>query len=292
MLEGIFKGVDFSGGPKISGDWGSQQGLEMIILHDSYVLLSFSVMALILGSLAMFTCKKGMMVTNVLNRCGKKSNNGLEFFWTVAAMGLLSVVTYLSLAVLYSSKFYASSPSSVTVKVIGHQWYWEYEYVFNLEQISGQVGDANFAPSSFVEVKLSGLCGGEALSSFNAPSVVIIGQLFMWPSSGAPSGGGPGNSESSSSDSSSGSPNGNDGNTGENPSGWFVPESSGSQVDASRAQNNPGGWFVPEPSGNQAQQPSQPTASSEMEGLVNSSSEPDPGMDINNNDYGVGDNNR
>ena len=50
----------------------------------------------------------------------------LETVWTVLPIGFLLFIAFPSLFLLYTIDE-LSSPS-ITVKVLGHQWYWEYEY--------------------------------------------------------------------------------------------------------------------------------------------------------------------
>lgn len=50
----------------------------------------------------------------------------LETVWTIAPIAILLLIAFPSLYILYVIEE-ISSPS-LTVKVIGHQWYWEYEY--------------------------------------------------------------------------------------------------------------------------------------------------------------------
>lgn len=50
----------------------------------------------------------------------------LETIWTVVPMFILMFIAFPSLYLLYLIED-VSNPS-VTVKVIGHQWYWEYQY--------------------------------------------------------------------------------------------------------------------------------------------------------------------
>nr|AMK47823.1 cytochrome c oxidase subunit 2 [Centrorhynchus aluconis] len=49
----------------------------------------------------------------------------LEFVWTLLPMILLVFMAYPSLVLLYMSE--VGSSSDVSVMVVGHQWYWEYE---------------------------------------------------------------------------------------------------------------------------------------------------------------------
>ena len=53
-------------------------------------------------------------------------SHALETIWTVVPMVILLFMAFPSLYLLYLIEDY-SSPS-LTVKVVGHQWYWEYQY--------------------------------------------------------------------------------------------------------------------------------------------------------------------
>ena len=55
--------------------------------------------------------------------------HSLEFFWTFIPMLILVFIAYPSLFLLYFIEE-ISSPL-VVVKIIGHQWYWEYQYLNN-----------------------------------------------------------------------------------------------------------------------------------------------------------------
>lgn len=50
----------------------------------------------------------------------------LEFFWTVLPMVILLIIAFPSLYLLYLTE--DSLLSGALIKVIGHQWYWEYQY--------------------------------------------------------------------------------------------------------------------------------------------------------------------
>jgi len=50
----------------------------------------------------------------------------LETIWTVVPMIILVFIAFPSLYLLYLIE--ETTSSLVTIKVVGHQWYWEYEY--------------------------------------------------------------------------------------------------------------------------------------------------------------------
>ena len=53
-------------------------------------------------------------------------NTALEVAWTVIPAALLVVVAVPSFALLYSLE--SAVVPGITTKVVGHQWYWSYEY--------------------------------------------------------------------------------------------------------------------------------------------------------------------
>nr|UTN43060.1 cytochrome c oxidase subunit 2 [Goniodes ortygis] len=72
-----------------------------------------------------------------------KSNEGLETLWTIFPCVVLGSLAAPSLSTLYLSDE-VSNPQ-ITVKVIGHQWYWSYE----LEDMSGTTPfDSYMVPTS------------------------------------------------------------------------------------------------------------------------------------------------
>ncbi len=50
----------------------------------------------------------------------------LEIVWTMAPILILAALAFPSLRLLYKSD--DISQAEMTIKIIGHQWYWEYEY--------------------------------------------------------------------------------------------------------------------------------------------------------------------
>jgi len=50
----------------------------------------------------------------------------LEIVWTLIPCWILMLIAFPSFSLLYSMDEYVQP--SITLKVIGHQWYWSYEY--------------------------------------------------------------------------------------------------------------------------------------------------------------------
>ena len=50
----------------------------------------------------------------------------LEFFWTCFPIFILCVFGYFSMISLYNHE--VETTSDLTIKIVGHQWYWSYDY--------------------------------------------------------------------------------------------------------------------------------------------------------------------
>lgn len=57
------------------------------------------------------------------------SNTLLEICWTILPIGILVVIMLPSLVLLYAMDDVSIAFGNVTMKVIGHQWYWSYQHV-------------------------------------------------------------------------------------------------------------------------------------------------------------------
>nr|YP_010250545.1 cytochrome c oxidase subunit II [Cerceris quinquefasciata]QTV22614.1 cytochrome c oxidase subunit II [Cerceris quinquefasciata] len=53
--------------------------------------------------------------------------NTIEIIWTITPMIILFMIAIPSLKLLYMTDDYIL-PMNLTIKIIGHQWYWSYEY--------------------------------------------------------------------------------------------------------------------------------------------------------------------
>ena len=75
----------------------------------------------------------------------------LEFIWTIIPAIILTLIALPSLTLLY--RLDSSSSSSLTIKVIGHQWYWSYEYTdfWNQSQRTYINFDAYIIPRNSLE---------------------------------------------------------------------------------------------------------------------------------------------
>ena len=75
---------------------------------------------------------------------------GLEIVWTLLPTILLCNIMVSSFAILYSIEELYSP--AISVKVVGHQWYWTYEFVQKLEVLGiPENNDQNEMAKSFSE---------------------------------------------------------------------------------------------------------------------------------------------
>nr|AAZ05847.1 cytochrome oxidase subunit II [Cyamus erraticus] len=92
---------------------------ELSYFHDFTMLVVIMITALVATNMAL------MFVNKVFDRY-LLQNQMIEMIWTVTPVFILFVIAIPSLKVLYlmDDPF---SPN-LTIKAIGHQWYWSYEY--------------------------------------------------------------------------------------------------------------------------------------------------------------------
>ena len=92
---------------------------QLIFFHDN-ILFILSVVLVVVG---------WMIVSGVLNKHYYKyliEGTTIEIVWTIIPAVILIFIAFPSLQLLYSMDEVIDP--SLTVKVIGHQWYWSYEY--------------------------------------------------------------------------------------------------------------------------------------------------------------------
>lgn len=115
------------------GQFGLQEGISvtielMVAFHDYIIVI---ITAIIIVVTYMFVV---VSVTSGLDKFITESHF-LEFVWTVIPILILLFIAFPSLYILYLTE--DSCINGCLVKVIGHQWYWEYQY-------SGSFGDFSF----------------------------------------------------------------------------------------------------------------------------------------------------
>jgi len=92
---------------------------NMVFFHDHVIFIIISVSLLVLYFIIVTYCTSSF-------EQGVTEGHEIEFIWTLLPALLLVFIAFPSLKILYiideDYKF------SLTYKVIGHQWYWSYEY--------------------------------------------------------------------------------------------------------------------------------------------------------------------
>ena len=117
--------------------FGLQEGISTIIelmisFHDYMMIILCIIMAFVLYVFV-------LILSRTLTDKYILDAHSLELIWTIVPMIFLIFMAFPSLYLLYITED-STSPSGV-LKVIGHQWYWEYEY---------SLGGASFSYDSYL----------------------------------------------------------------------------------------------------------------------------------------------
>nr|QJQ26906.1 cytochrome c oxidase subunit 2 [Muraenolepis orangiensis] len=92
---------------------------ELLMFHDHALLVVFLISAFVLYIIL------AMITTNMTDKYILDSQ-GVEIIWTILPALILILIALPSLRILYLMDE-IDSPH-LTVKAVGHQWYWSYEY--------------------------------------------------------------------------------------------------------------------------------------------------------------------
>nr|BAM34436.1 cytochrome oxidase subunit 2 [Hemitheconyx taylori] len=92
---------------------------ELLHFHDHALMIIFLISTLVLYTL-LTTMTTRLTHTNTINA------QGIEMIWTILPAIILVVIALPSLRILYLMD--EINAPHLTAKIIGHQWYWSYEY--------------------------------------------------------------------------------------------------------------------------------------------------------------------
>nr|WRQ18240.1 cytochrome c oxidase subunit 2 [Multinervis sp.] len=92
---------------------------QLIIFHDHTMMIS--IMITVMVTYAMY-----MLLSIKISNRFTLENQMLEMIWTVTPALMLITIALPSLRILYMSE--EMNEPMMTIKAIGHQWYWSYEY--------------------------------------------------------------------------------------------------------------------------------------------------------------------
>jgi cytochrome c oxidase subunit 2 len=103
---------------------GLQEGLripiEIIVSFHDYIII------ILVGIIVIVTSVRFSLLSNPGIDKYLSESHLLEFFWTVLPMFVLLMIAFPSLYLLYLTEDTVLRGS--IIKVVGHQWYWEYQY--------------------------------------------------------------------------------------------------------------------------------------------------------------------
>lgn len=118
-------------GQPVQGGIGIQpqvtiNGERAQFLHDGILLPIITVISLFVLGLLLWVMVRYRRAANPV--ASKTSHNTLiEVIWTLVPVLILVVVAIPSISLL-AAQYKPASKDAVTIKVIGHQWYWSYQY--------------------------------------------------------------------------------------------------------------------------------------------------------------------
>jgi cytochrome c oxidase subunit 2 len=140
-------------GEPVPGGWSTQRqvtevGREAASFHNNWLLLlcaAISALVLVLLAYVIVRYRRGANPTPSRT----SHNTAIEVIWTVIPVLILVAIAIPSIRLMRAQ--YAFPKADLTVKVIGNQWYWTYQYPDNggLEIVSNilkEKGDASLKP--------------------------------------------------------------------------------------------------------------------------------------------------
>nr|UMB51034.1 cytochrome c oxidase subunit II [Pipa arrabali] len=99
---------------------------ELLHFHDHTMMAAFLISTLVLYIIT-------IMMTTKLTNTNSMDAQEIEMVWTIMPAVILIVIALPSLRILYLMD--EVNDPHLTVKAIGHQWYWSYEYT-NYEDLT------------------------------------------------------------------------------------------------------------------------------------------------------------
>ena len=120
------------GAPEVGG-WSTQRqvtevGRQAANFHDYWLLLLCAIISVFVLALLVYAIVRFRRTANpVPSRTSH--NTAIEVIWTVVPVLILVAIAIPSIRLMRAQ--YAFPPADLTVKVIGNQWYWTYQYPDN-----------------------------------------------------------------------------------------------------------------------------------------------------------------
>ncbi len=123
-------------------DQYTDDGAYALWMHDSILLPVITIISLlVLGLLLYVVVRYNRKSSPVPSRT--THNTAIEVIWTIVPVIILVVIAVPSITLL--ARQYETPPAdAVTVKAVGYQWYWGYEYPdHDVELVSNMLSDAD-----------------------------------------------------------------------------------------------------------------------------------------------------
>nr|YP_001661345.1 cytochrome c oxidase subunit II [Daubentonia madagascariensis]AHN16324.1 cytochrome c oxidase subunit II [Daubentonia madagascariensis]AII98277.1 cytochrome c oxidase subunit II [Daubentonia madagascariensis]AII98290.1 cytochrome c oxidase subunit II [Daubentonia madagascariensis]AII98303.1 cytochrome c oxidase subunit II [Daubentonia madagascariensis]AII98316.1 cytochrome c oxidase subunit II [Daubentonia madagascariensis] len=92
---------------------------ELLYFHDHTLMIVFMISSLVLYTIS-------LMLTTSLTHTNTMNAQEVETVWTILPAIILILIALPSLRILYMMD--EINNPSLTIKTMGHQWYWTYEY--------------------------------------------------------------------------------------------------------------------------------------------------------------------
>nr|AHX97836.1 cytochrome c oxidase subunit II [Afrocampsis griseosetosus] len=117
----------------------------MVYFHDYMMVILFMIL-IVIFYIILWILMNNLVNLNILH------NQLFEMIWTLIPMFILLLIAMPSLKILYNIEEYLNFHMSV--KVMGHQWYWSYEYsdFGGVEFDSFMINDFNLANFRLLDV--------------------------------------------------------------------------------------------------------------------------------------------
>jgi len=109
-----------------SFDPATQQGLSITNLFWLELAISAVLMAIVIAWMVVALVRFRARPGEAIEPPQTYGNRTMELIWTIVPALTLAVVFFLVVQTMRSVE--AAAPGAQTVRVIGHQWWWEYEY--------------------------------------------------------------------------------------------------------------------------------------------------------------------
>nr|YP_010034077.1 cytochrome c oxidase subunit II [Lasius spathepus]QOW83457.1 cytochrome c oxidase subunit II [Lasius spathepus] len=134
----------------------------MIFFHDFTMMILIFITLLIL--FIMFT----MIYNKLINRFLLQGHS-IELIWTITPMIILILIAIPSIKILYLTDEMFNN--KITIKSVGHQWYWSYEYsdFLNIEFDSFMIPTNQLNPNEFRLLDTDNRC----ILPFNYPIRIL-----------------------------------------------------------------------------------------------------------------------